>query len=165
MNPIPEEVINQVPDEVEPDKESCEDAANQALLLLFMIGGQAAESLIWPPILSNNVEVWPLPAPWTSDQENKRQLLENLNGDPEENQTGLLLHVKINAHAYNRALAEGANPEAERIIGMSPADSNSLWNDLNALAQSVEVESVYKTIVLSDECKIAYYKACGLVSS
>jgi hypothetical protein len=165
MKPIPEEIIDQVPEKVTPDKESCEIAASQGLLLLFMIGSQATSPLIFPPILSNHHEVWPLPAPWTSDEENRRQLLENLNGDPEENQTGLLSHVKINARAFNEALESGAMPEAERIIDTTPGDSSSLWSDLNALAHSVEDEPDYKTIVLSDECKVAYYLACGLVSS
>jgi hypothetical protein len=160
---IPEEIINQVPDKVTPDRESCEYAADKGLLLLFMLGSQAASPLTFPPIISSNGhELWPLPPPWASDEEKKRQLIENLNGDPETNQTGLLSHVKTNARAYNAALESGAIPEAERIVAMTPGDSSSLWSDLNAFAASITDEDIFQTLQLSGGTKVGYRIACGI---
>lgn len=163
MKAIPQEAIEQVPDQVTPDRESCEHAVDRALLVLFMIGAQSTVQLTFPPIVSGGGnEVWKLPMPWTSGEESSRQLIENLNGDPDKNQTGLLTHVKTNAEAFNAALASGAIPEAERIIAITPGDSTQVWNDCNSLACNIEDEDVYRPLELEDETKRAYYLAAGI---
>lgn len=159
MNSIPEEYIDRMPSVVDATKESCQAAADATLVVMFLIGAQV-EGQSWPPIISNGVENWPLPAPWASDEERMVYLLGNLNGTT--NETGLLAHTKRNAVAFNDAIAVEAIPEAEVIAKQMPNDSGELWSYLNALAARVEDENVYRTIVLSAETHGAYNVACGV---
>src|SRR4030095_13576160 len=88
-------------------------------------------------------------------------LMVDLNGGGAE-EGGYLAACKRNAQEFNEAL-EDAKPEAgAEIASMGPTDSAHVWNYLNALACSVEVEKVYRPFTLSDETKGAYYRAVGL---
>ena len=67
-----------------------------------------------------------------------------------------LPHVKKNAEAYNQALAVNDVPTAVRIAEQGVNDSAMIWSNTNALAMSVEDESVYRTLELSPETKEVY---------
>jgi hypothetical protein len=175
VKPIPEEIINQVPGKVIPDRESCEFAADKALMVLFLMGGELDPVPPFPPILSGKVEVSPLPAPWEYEPPLKpsgeidiQELLDYINGAPATEyrgpQPGLLQHIIENANEYNIALSVNDRPTAERIAGMGPQDSAMAWSTLNSLAQSVTEGSVYSTLQLSGPTKAAYYRAVGLGS-
>jgi len=151
MNPIPQEHIDSIPDSVEATRESCQLAADKALFVLFFMANELKECPEFPPIISNGAEVWPLPAPWTSDEESVIRLLLNLNGRDDD--PGLLPHVKRNASEYNEALQSRDIPVAEKIASQGPDDAAALWNDTNSLALESTKESNFKTLVLSDETK------------
>jgi hypothetical protein len=152
MEPVPANYINAIPETVEADRESCTIAADNTLLALFFLASQKeGEWESFPLILSNGVEVWPLPAPWTSRDENKLQLLQNLNG--QGNREGYLTHCKKNCVEFNEALASNDLPLANRILAVTPQDSAAIWNDCNALAFTVETANVYRPLSLSDGTK------------
>jgi hypothetical protein len=163
MKPIPQELIYKMPDDVEASTESCQEAADAVLHVLFLMGAELDPKMTWPPVVSNGVELWPMPAPYQSGERRQIRLLVDLNGGGAE-EGGYLAHCKRNVEEFNEAL-EDAKPEvAEEIASMGPTDSAHIWNYLNALACSVESESVFRPLELSDECKRSYYLALGLGS-
>src|SRR4030095_3274955 len=162
MKPIPNELIIAMPESVEATKESCQAAADAVLHVLFLMGAELDPKLTWPPILSNGVELWPMPPPYESGERRQISLLINLNGRDE---SGYLEHCKRNAEEYNRALEEAKPYVATEIAKMGPTDATHVWNYLNSLAFSVEDESVFRALELSDETKESYYRAVGLRSA
>ena len=155
MKPIPEEAIAAMPTSVEATRESCQEAADATLLVLFLMGEQLdppADS--WPLVVLNGVEVYPLPAPWTSQERSKIKLLGDLNGTGDEG--GYLEHCHRNAIEFNAALETRDLPLAQRIAAKGPVDSAHVWNNLNALAMSVEKGNVYRPLELSAETQEAF---------
>ena len=120
-------------------------------MVLFTMAGELETVPELPPIISNGREVYPLPAPWLYEPPLKvggqkidtREVLETVNE--------WLPHVKKNATAYNEALAVNDRPTAERIAVQSVKDSAEVWSTCNAVAESVETESVYSAFLLSSE--------------
>lgn len=163
MKPIAEELIDAMPSAVETTKESCQEAADAVLRVLFEMGMQLEPKLSWPPIISNGYELWPMPAPYAFGERQTVPLLVDLNGMGDEG--GYLEHCVRNAVEFNEALAEAKPDVAKEIARMGPTDAGHVWNSLNALACSVEDESVYRPIELSAETKQSYYQAVGLTAS
>src|SRR5262245_35084984 len=104
MNPIPEELIDLMPDSVEATTESCQAAADATLHVLFFMGAQLDPKLDWPPIISGAEEVWPMPQPYASGERRSIPLLVDLNGTGEAG--GYLDHCVRNAIEYNEALED-----------------------------------------------------------
>src|SRR4030095_2198413 len=153
MKPIPNELIIAMPESVEATKESCQAAADAVLHVLFLMGAELDPKMTWPPIVSNGVELWPMPPPYESGERRQISLLINLNG---RNESGYLQHSKTNASEYNQALEEAKPDVAKEIARMGPTDSAHLWNYLNSLALSIEDEDIYRAITLSSETKAAF---------
>jgi hypothetical protein len=154
MKKIPNELIEAIPDGVEATTESCTVAADTTLLVLFLMATELDERPEFPLIISNAVEVWPLPSPWTSDEENVLRLLTTLNGRGED--PGLIEHVKRNAQEYNSALDTNDIPVAERIATQGAPDSAAVWNATNSLACQSTKEGIFRTLLLSDATKHAF---------
>jgi hypothetical protein len=159
-NPLPEEIIEAIPTVVQVSRESCQEAADAALLALFSLGVRLDPVPDFPLILSNGHEVWPMPAPWNyavpyndTGWIKIGELLDNLNGVGDD--IGLLKHIKLNAQKYNEALESGAESEARAIAEQSPADSASIWNNTNALAMSL-TKQIYHPLSLSAATRAAY---------
>src|SRR5262245_39837615 len=162
MKKIPSEYIDAMPDSVEATKESCQEAADATLLVLFLMAGQLEQKIPFPPIVSNGRELWKMPSPFNPPAIETVPLLVDLNGTGEIG--GYLMHVRRNAQEYNEAIEESKPDVARDIAMLSPMDSTHVWNYLNALACSVEDEDVYRPLELSPETKQAYYQAKGLGS-
>jgi hypothetical protein len=163
MKPIPNELIVKMPRAVEATRESCQEAADAVLHVLFLMGQQLEPPADnWALFVSNGVEVYPLPAPWTSEERRKIRLLVDLNGNSDEG--GYLEVCHRNALEFNEALESRDLPLAQKIAAYGPDDSAHVWNSLNALALTVTDESVYRPLELSDETKQSYYLAVGLGS-
>jgi hypothetical protein len=154
MKPIPNEAIDAIPLTVNDSRESCRQAADSVLLVLFAMGLELETLAEWPPILSNGREVWPLPQPWTSDESRAAVLMLTLNGVPGD--PGFLAAVKRNATEFNEALETNDIPLAQNIAGEGPTDSAQVWSDTNALACSGETADVYRPLELSQETKAAF---------
>jgi hypothetical protein len=163
MKPIPQELIHKMPESVMGTKESCQVAADAVLHVLFLMGAELDPKLTWAPIVSSGVELWKMPTPYDPPAIRTVPLLVNLNGGGAE-EGGYLAHCRRNAEEFNEALEDAMPDVAEEIANMGPTDSAHVWNYLNALACSVESESVYRPLTLSDECKQSYYLAVGLGS-
>jgi hypothetical protein len=163
MKPVPNELIVKMPSDVEATRESCQAAADAVLHVLFFMAGQLEPKLDFPPIISNGHELWKMPSPYDPPAIQTVPLLVDLNtaGAGED---GYLAHCKRNAQEFNEALEEAMPDVAKEIASMGPADSNHIWNFLNALACSVEDEAIYKPLLLSPECKQSFYNACGVRS-
>jgi hypothetical protein len=161
MKAIPNYLIVKMPVAVEASKPSCQVAADATLLVIFMMASQLEPKLDFPPIVSNGKELWKMPTPYDPPAIETVPLLVDLNGGGDE-EGGYLQHTRRNAEEFNAALEEAKPDLAKKIAGMGPTDSAHVWNYLNALACSVEDESVYRPLELSDECKQAYYQAVGL---
>src|SRR4030095_3438838 len=159
MKPIPNELIIAMPESVEATKESCQAAADAVLHVLFLMGAELDPKLTWPPILSNGVELWPMPPPYESGERRQISLLINLNGRDE---SGYLEHCNRNAEEFNPALEDAEPDLAKETAKTGPTGAAPVWNYLNSLACSVEDEDVYRPLELSDECKQAYYQAVGV---
>jgi hypothetical protein len=163
VKPIAQELIDEMPSSVEASKPSCEAAADATLHVLFLMAAELDPKLDFPPIISNGIELWPLPPPYEmGERRTPIPLLIDLNGTGEEG--GYLAHCRRNAEEYNEALAESKPDVAKEIAKMGPIDATHLWNFLNSLAFSVEDEDVYRPLELSDETKQSYYRAVGLGS-
>src|SRR5262249_47014455 len=158
MKPIPQEYIDAIPTSVEATRESCQEAADLVLHVLFLMGADAEPKLAWPPILSGDVELWPMPAPHEPGERRTVPLLVELNGGGEG---GYLVACRRNAEEFNKALDESKPEVAKEIASLGPQDSAHLWNSLNSLACSVEDEAIYRPLELSDECERAYHQAVG----
>ena len=65
MDPIGSELINAIPDSIEAEKDDCQEAADTSLFVLFTLANELEPAPEMPPILSNGVELYPLPPPWT----------------------------------------------------------------------------------------------------
>jgi hypothetical protein len=163
VKPVPNELIVKMPSDVEATRESCAAAADATLLVLFFMAGQLEPKLDFPPIVSSGVELWKMPAPYDPPAIRTIPLLTDLNGGGDE-EGGYLQHCRRNGEEYNRALEEAKPDVAKEIAKMGPTDSAHVWNYLNALACSVENESVYRPLELSVETKQAYYQAVGIRS-
>src|SRR4030095_6539953 len=103
MKPIPNELIIAMPESVEATKESCQAAADAVLHVLFLMGAELDPKMTWPPVVSNGVELWPMPAPYQSGERRQIRLLVDLNGGGAE-EGGYLAHCKRNAEEFNEAL-------------------------------------------------------------
>jgi hypothetical protein len=159
-DPLPEMIIEAIPTVVQVSRESCQKAADAALLALFSLGVRLDPVPDFPLIFSNGHEVWPMPAPWNyavpyddTGRIKTGELLDDLNSAGDE--TGLLEHIKLNAEKYNEALESGAESEARTIAEQSPADSAAVWNSTNALAMSLAKE-IYHPLNLSAATRAAY---------
>jgi hypothetical protein len=161
MKSIPNELIVKMPSDVEATRESCQAAADATLLVLFLMAGELDPKLDFPPIISNGRELWKMPTPYDPPAIETVPLLVDLNGGGDE-EGGYLAHCKLNAFEYNEALEEAKPDVAKEIARMGPTDAGHVWNYLNALACSVEDESVYRPLELSTECKQAFYQAVGI---
>jgi hypothetical protein len=157
---LPEEIIEAIPTVVQVSRESCQEAADAALLALFSLGLRLDPVPDFPLIFSNGHEVWPMPAPWNyavpyddTGRIKTGELLDDLNAVGDD--IGLLEHIKLNAEKYNEALESGAESEAREIAKQSPADSAALWNSTNALAMSLAKE-IYHPLSLSAATRAAY---------
>lgn len=159
MEPIAQQYIDAMQEDVEATREDCEAVANSTLLVLFLMGAELDPKMTWPPIVSNGVALWPLPSPYDSGTRRTVPLLVDLNGTGEEG--GYLSHCKKNAEEYNVALAESKPDVARAIAKMGPTDSAFVWNNCNALALSVADEAGYGPLQLSEETKAAFYLASG----
>jgi hypothetical protein len=151
MNKIPQEFIDEMPSSVEATKESCEVAADATLYVLFLMATELDEELTFPPIISNGHELWKMPSPYDAPAITTVPLLVDLNGTGDDG--GYLLHCRRNAQEFNEAIDESKPDVARSLARMGPTDSGHVWNYLNALACSVEDESVYRPLELSDETK------------
>jgi hypothetical protein len=158
---IPNYLIVKMPVAVEASKPSCEDAADATLLVIFLMASQLEPKLTFPPIISNGEETWKMPKPYDPPAIKTVPLLVDLNGGGDE-EGGYLEHCKRNAEEFNAALEEAKPDVAREIARMGPTDAGHVWNYLNALACSVEDESVYRPLELSTECKQAFYQAVGI---
>jgi hypothetical protein len=161
MKAIPNYLIVKMPVAVEASKPSCEAAADATLLVIFLMASQLDPKLDFPPIVSNGQELWKMPTPYDPPAIETVPLLVDLNGGGDE-EGGYLEHCKRNAEEFNEALEDAKPDVAKEIARMGPTDAGHVWNYLNALACSVEDESVYRPLELSDECKQAYYQAVGI---
>src|SRR5262245_32504678 len=121
MKVIPEELIDQIPTDVEAERSSCQQAADAALHVLFLMGAEVQPRLNWPPIISSGIPVWPLPPPWRSNEERQVQLLVAINGTGSE-EPGLLAACKRNAEEFNVAIAEAKLDVAKQIAELGPQD-------------------------------------------
>ena len=160
MKQIEDELIDMMPESVEATRESCQEAADATLGVLFLMGAELDPKLTWPPIVSSGVELWPMPAPYESGERRRIPLLVDLNGTGDDG--GYLLHCRRNAEEFNEALDVDDPELAEKIAAQGPQDAVHVWNYLNALALTCTEESVFRPLTLSDETKGAYYQAVGL---
>jgi hypothetical protein len=157
MDKIPQELIDEMPTTVDATEDSCQDACDATLLVLFIAGTRPL-----PPILSqNNIEVYPLPPPYYDGEEDQATLLSNLNGGEasggyKNREIGLLEHCVKNANEYNDAVDSNDLPLANKIKAQMTEDSAHVWNWCNALAKTVCEENVYRPLLLSDSTKEAY---------
>jgi hypothetical protein len=156
MKPIDQELINAIPDAVGKTRAGCQEAADTALAVLFMIGEQFKQFLTFPLIMSNDVEVWPMPPPFTLPMTNNIDAIEaNLNE--------FLRHTKINANAFNEEVNINNVPGARSIAEKTPHDSGMIWhlaNDLGRLLAGQEGETVFRTLDLSENTEYLY--ACAI---
>jgi hypothetical protein len=164
MKLIPNEFVNRMPERVLPTYESCQSAADATLTALFMMGAQLDEESqpedAWPLIVSNGVEVYPLPAPYEENAVALQVHLDNLNGDVTK--TGLLPHAHTNALAYNSAILENKPDVAKAIAALGPADAAAIWNNLNGACMALVPEGgMYSPIVLDELTKISYQRTVG----
>src|SRR4029453_14262537 len=102
MKPIPQELIYKMPESVEATTESCQEAADAVLHVLFLMGAELDPNVTWPPIVSNGVELWPMPTPYESGERRQIRVLVDLNGTGESG--GYLEHCQRNAEEFNEAL-------------------------------------------------------------
>jgi hypothetical protein len=160
VKPIQNELIEAMPSSVEASKPSCEAAADATLHVLFLMAAELDPKVDFPPIISNGVELWPLPPPYETGERRTVPLMVDLNGTGATG--GYLEHCRRNAEEFNRALEEAKPDVAKEIAKRGPTDATHVWNFLNSLALSVEDEDVYRPIELSDETKQAYYQAVGI---
>lgn len=154
LKKIPLELIQEMPDGVTKERDVCEKAADDTLKVLFFMAAEIAPVENFPLIISNGVEVWPLPAPWISGERRPNIILHDLNGTEDEG--GYLTACKRNAEEYNKLIEEGkddpdALDKAKEVAKLSAGDSAHVWSYLNALVASTTTENVYQTLELSDE--------------
>ena len=150
MYPIADELIEAIPDFVEPNRGACEQAADAALNVLLLIGAQFRQFLVFPPILSTTgVELWPMPPPYHMPIDEPQPVVQtNLNE--------LVRHTKVNARAFNEEVNINNVPGARSIAEVTPKDSAAIWNYCNSLARHIEESSVVQVLGLSDATKTAY---------
>src|SRR4030095_6022987 len=149
MKPIPEEIINEMPTSVEASKPSCQAAADDTLLVLFLMAAELDPKLDFSPIISNGIDLWPLPPPYETGERRPTALLVDLNGTGARG--GYLEHCRRNAEEYNTALAEEKPDVAKEIAKMGPTDAGHVWNYLNSLACSVQGEMGFRPLEVGDE--------------
>jgi hypothetical protein len=152
MKPIDQELINAIPDAVDKSRAGCQEAADTALAVLFTIGEQFKQFLTFPLIMSNGVEVWPMPPPYTLPMTNNMNAVEcNLNE--------FLRHAKINANAFNEEVNLNNVPGARSIADITPKDSGMIWhlaNDLCRLGALQGGETIYHPLDLSENTEYLY---------
>ena len=156
MDPIGSELINAIPDSIEAERDRLPGGSRYEPLVLFTLANELEPAPEMPPIISNGVELYPLPPPWTyappmrlaGRKIDTHQVLATVNE--------WLPHIRKNAEAYNEALGVNDVPTAVRIAQQGVNDSAMIWSTTNALAMSVEAGNVYRALELSAETKEAY---------